>query len=136
MAAAEAVGALRMSSVYETAPQGEVLDQPDFLNAVVEIETDLGPEDLLEECKRIESELGRRAGGVRHGPRPIDIDILLLGDVEYESERLRIPHRDLETRRFVLEPLQELAPDRVTADTLAAVADQPVRRVGSGLSGS
>ena len=136
MAAAEAVDALRMSSVYETAPQGEVLDQPDFLNAVVEIETELGPEELLKECKRIESELGRRAGGVRHGPRPIDIDILLLGDIEYESERLRIPHRDLEARRFVLEPLHELAPHRVTADTLAAVADQPVRRVGSGLSGS
>ena len=136
MAAADALGALRMSSIYETAPQGEVLDQPDFLNAVVEIETDLGPEDLLTECKRIESELGRRAGGVRHGPRPIDIDILLLGDIEYESERLRIPHRDLETRRFVLEPLKELAPDLVSADTLAAVADQPVRRTGAGLSGS
>ena len=91
-----------MSSIYETAPQGDVLDQPDFLNAVVEIETDLGPEELLRECKRIESELGRNAGGPRHGPRPIDIDILLLGDIEYESERLRIPHRDLEARRFGL----------------------------------
>jgi 2-amino-4-hydroxy-6-hydroxymethyldihydropteridine diphosphokinase len=129
MAAAEAVGARRMSSVYETAPQGEVLDQPDFLNAVVEIETDLGPEELLAECKRIESELGRRQGGVRHGPRPIDIDILLLGDLEYESERLRIPHRDLETRRFVLEPLQELAPEAVDEARLAAVADQRVRRL-------
>jgi 2-amino-4-hydroxy-6-hydroxymethyldihydropteridine diphosphokinase len=128
MAAAEAVGAVRMSSIYETEPQGEVLDQPDFLNAVVEIETDLGPEELLEECKRIESELGRRAG-VRHGPRPIDIDILLLGDLEYESERLRIPHRDLEIRRFVLEPLQELAPERVDDERLAAVQDQQVRRL-------
>jgi len=136
MAAAEAVGAVRTSSIYETAPQGEVVEQPDFLNAVVEIETDLGPEELLTECKRVESELGRRAGGVRHGPRPIDIDILLLGDLEYESERLRIPHRDLETRRFVLEPLKELVPDLVSADTLAAVADQPVRRTGAGLSGS
>ncbi len=122
-----------MSSLYETAPQGEVLDQPDFLNAVVEIETDLGPEELLAECKRIEAELGRRAGGVRHGPRPIDIDILLLGDLEYESERLRIPHRDLETRRFVLEPLRELAPERVDAARLAAVADQRVTRVGGSL---
>jgi 2-amino-4-hydroxy-6-hydroxymethyldihydropteridine diphosphokinase len=129
MAAAEAVGALRMSSLYETAPQGEVLDQPDFLNAVVEIETELGPEELLRQCKEIESELGRRAGGVRHGPRPIDIDILLLGDVEYESERLRIPHRDLEARRFVLEPLRELAPDRVDEAQLAAVQDQRVRRI-------
>ena len=118
-----------MSSIYETAPQGEVTDQPDFLNAVVEIDTDLGPEELLAECKRIEAELGRRTGGVRHGPRPIDIDILLLGDLEYETERLRIPHRDLETRRFVLEPLKELAPDRVSGDRLAAVADQRVSRV-------
>lgn len=129
MAAAEALGALRMSSIYETEPQGEVLDQPDFLNAVVEIETDLGPEELLRECKRIESELGRRAGGVRHGPRPIDIDILLLGDLEYESERLRIPHRDLETRRFVLEPLRELAPERVDEERLAAVSGQRARRL-------
>ena len=118
-----------MSSIYETEPQGEVTDQPDFLNAVVEIETDLGPEDLLVECKRIESELGRRAGGVRHGPRPIDIDILLLGDLEYESDGLRIPHRDLEIRRFVLEPLKELAPERVDEAKLAAVRGQRVRRV-------
>jgi 2-amino-4-hydroxy-6-hydroxymethyldihydropteridine diphosphokinase len=129
LAAADAVGALRMSSLYETAPQGEVLDQPDFLNAVVEIDTDLGPEDLLKRCKEIESELGREMGGVRHGPRPIDIDILLLGDVEYESERLRIPHRDLETRRFVLEPLRELAPERVDEAKLAAVQGQRVRRL-------
>ena len=128
-AAAEALGGLRMSSIYETAPQGEVLDQPDFLNAVVEIDTELGPEELLGRCKELESELGRRAGGVRHGPRPIDIDILLLGDVEYESERLRIPHRDLETRRFVLEPLKELAPERVDDVIFAAVADQRVTLV-------
>ena len=133
MAAAGAVGALRRSSVYETAPQGEVIEQPDFLNAVVEIETDLGPEELLAECKRIESELGREAGGVRHGPRPIDIDILLLGDVEYESERLRIPHRDLDNRRFVLEPLHELAPDLVSEGMLAAVADQAVERMEGSL---
>jgi 2-amino-4-hydroxy-6-hydroxymethyldihydropteridine diphosphokinase len=129
MAAAEALGALRVSSVYETAPQGEVLDQPDFLNAVAEMETELGPEELLAECKRIEAALGRRAGGVRHGPRPIDIDILLLGDVEYESERLRIPHRDLDNRRFVLEPLRELAPGLVDEARLAAVRGQRVRRL-------
>jgi 2-amino-4-hydroxy-6-hydroxymethyldihydropteridine diphosphokinase len=129
IAAAEAVGARRMSSIYETAPQGEVLDQPDFLNAVVEIETELGPEELLTRCKEIESALGREMAGVRHGPRPIDIDILLLGDVEYDSERLHIPHRDLETRRFVLEPLKELAPGRVDEARLAAVQDQRVRRL-------
>ncbi len=129
MAAAEALGAVRVSSIYETAPQGEVLDQPDFLNAVAEVETDLEPEDLLKECKRIEAELGRHAGGARHAPRSIDVDILLLGDIEYESARLRIPHRDLETRRFVLEPLSELAPELVDEARLAAVRDQRVRRL-------
>ena len=68
IAASEAVAARRMSSIYETEPQGDVLDQPDFLNAVVEIETELGPEELLKECKRIESELGRQQGGVRRLP--------------------------------------------------------------------
>jgi 2-amino-4-hydroxy-6-hydroxymethyldihydropteridine diphosphokinase len=129
IAASDALGARKMSSIYETAPQGEVLDQPDFLNAVVEVETELSPEELLARCKEIEAELGRKAGGVRHGPRPIDVDILLLGDVEYESDRLRIPHRDLETRRFVLEPLRELAPDLVDEARLAAVRDQRVRRL-------
>jgi 2-amino-4-hydroxy-6-hydroxymethyldihydropteridine diphosphokinase len=129
MDAAERLGAQRMSSVYETAPQGEVLDQPDFLNAVIEIETNLGPEDLLKKCKQIEAELGRRDEAVRHGPRPIDVDILLMGDIEYESERVRIPHRDLEARRFVLEPLRELAPERVDDETLAAVSGQRVQRL-------
>jgi 2-amino-4-hydroxy-6-hydroxymethyldihydropteridine diphosphokinase len=127
IAARDALGAIRMSSVYETAPQGEVLDQPDFLNAVVEIETDLGPEELLDRCKEVEAEVGREAGGVRHAPRVIDVDLLLLGDLQYESERLRIPHRDLEIRRFVLEPLHELEPDLVSESALAAVGDQPVR---------
>ena len=115
--------------MYETAPQGEVLDQRDFLNACVEIETDLGPEELLDVCKDVERRLGRAPGGIRHGPRPIDVDILLLGDLRHSSERLELPHRDLRTRRFVLEPLHELSPELVSGDMLAAVADQPVRRV-------
>ncbi|MEA2386709.1 MAG: hypothetical protein QOJ22_883 [Thermoleophilaceae bacterium] len=73
---------------------------------------------------------------MRHGPRPIDIDILLLGDIEYESDRLRIPHRDLETRRFVLEPLKELAPELVDAGILRSVADQPVQQIDGRLRGS
>ena len=121
------------SSLYETAPQGEVLDQPDFLNACIEIETALGPEELLDACKDVERELGRDLSAPRHSPRPVDVDLLLLGDQPYESERLRIPHRDLKTRRFVLEPLRELAPELVDADTFAAVADQPVRRVEGSL---
>ena len=66
--------------MYETAPQGEVTDQPDFLNACLEIDTDLGPEELLDACKQVERDLGRTPGGPRHGPRPIDVDVLLLGD--------------------------------------------------------
>jgi 2-amino-4-hydroxy-6-hydroxymethyldihydropteridine diphosphokinase len=125
------------SSVYETEPQGQVLDQPDFLNAAVRIETDLGPEELLDASKAVERELGRELGGVRHGPRPIDVDLLLLGDVEYESERLRLPHRDVLGRRFVLAPLLELdaelaLPDGTRlADALATLEGQRVERVGT-----
>ena len=119
----------RASSLYETAPQGEVLDQPDFLNACIEVETELGPEELLDACKEVERVLGRDLSAPRHSPRPVDVDLLLLGDEPYESDRLRIPHRDLRTRRFVLEPLRELAPELVDAETLAAVGDQPVERV-------
>jgi 2-amino-4-hydroxy-6-hydroxymethyldihydropteridine diphosphokinase len=117
------------SSVYETAPQGEVLDQPDFLNAAVEIDTDLGPEELLELCKAVERELGRDFGQVRHGPRVVDVDLLLLDDLEFRSERLTLPHPEVRTRRFVLEPLAELGVEDLD-DALAAVADQRVRRLG------
>ena len=69
--------------MYETAPQGEVTDQPDFLNACLSIETELGPEELLDACKEIELALGRAPGGPRHGPRLIDVDVLLLGELEH-----------------------------------------------------
>jgi 2-amino-4-hydroxy-6-hydroxymethyldihydropteridine diphosphokinase len=101
---------LASSSVYETAPQGEVTDQPDFLNACLRIQTGLDPEELLDACKQVERELGRTPGGVRHGPRPIDVDVLLLGELEHRSERLTLPHPEVGTRRFVLEPLLELDP--------------------------
>jgi 2-amino-4-hydroxy-6-hydroxymethyldihydropteridine diphosphokinase len=125
------------SSVYETAPQGEVTDQPDFLNAALRVRTALGPEELLDAAKRVERELGRKPGGMRHSPRPIDIDVLLLGDVEYSSARLSLPHREVTSRRFVLEPLLELDPELALPDgtplalRLDAVRDQPVRRAGS-----
>jgi 2-amino-4-hydroxy-6-hydroxymethyldihydropteridine diphosphokinase len=124
------------SSVYETAPQGEILDQPDFLNACLAIETELDPEELLEECKAVERELGRQPGGIRHAPRPIDVDLLLLGDLEYSSERLRLPHAEILSRRFVLEPLLELDPDLVLpdgtalADRLPGLMDQRVTHLG------
>ena len=138
---AHGVEVLASSSVYDTEPVGLVLDQPEFLNACIRIRTALEPEALLDACKAVERELGRAAGGVRHGPRPIDVDLLLLGDVEYESERLRLPHREVFTRRFVLVPLVELAPDLAVpgggraADALAALGDEgDVRRAGPPLA--
>ena len=98
------------SSLYETEPVGEILDQPDFLNAAARVRTALTPEDLLDLCKAIEAEHGRELGGPRHGPRPIDIDLLLLGDIEMSTERLTLPHPEVTSRRFVLEPLLELDP--------------------------
>ena len=124
------------SSVYRTEPQGEVLDQPDFLNAAVQIETSLSPEGLLQLVKGVEASLGRDLGQVRHGPRVIDIDLLLLGDVQLVSERVTLPHRDVLTRRFVLVPLLELDPDLALPDgrrldaALAALEGQRVERVG------
>jgi 2-amino-4-hydroxy-6-hydroxymethyldihydropteridine diphosphokinase len=131
------VEVLAASSVYETAPQGEVLDQPDFLNAVLRVRTALDPEELLDACKSVERELGRDPGGVRHGPRPIDVDLLLLGDRELRSERLNLPHREVASRRFVLEPLLELDPGLALPDgtplapRLDALSDQPVRAAGA-----
>lgn len=121
------------ASLYVTAPQGEFLDQPDFINSAVKVETHLGPIQLLELAKSIEHVMGRDPQGVRHGPRPIDIDILMLGDAPYKSTRLNLPHREIATRRFVLEPLLEIEPNFKLpdgtrgGDLLAAVADQPVR---------
>jgi 2-amino-4-hydroxy-6-hydroxymethyldihydropteridine diphosphokinase len=130
------VEVLAASSVYETAPQGEVIDQADFLNACLRVRTSLGPEELLDASKDVERELGRAPGGVRHGPRPIDVDVLLLGELEYHSERISLPHPEVASRRFVLEPLLELDPDLALPDgtalapQLEAVRDQPVRRAG------
>ncbi len=132
---ANGVGVVGSSSAYETAPQGEVLEQPDFLNACLAVDTDLEPEPLLDVCKLVERELGRRAGGPRHGPRPIDVDLLLLGDRQVRSERLTLPHPEVTARRFVLEPLLELDPSLTLPDgtalapLLASVRDQPVRRL-------
>jgi 2-amino-4-hydroxy-6-hydroxymethyldihydropteridine diphosphokinase len=126
-----------VSSVYETAPQGEVTDQPDFLNAALRVRTALGPEELLDAAKGVERDLGREPGGLRHGPRPIDVDVLLLGDLEYSSDRLSLPHPEVTSRRFVLEPLLELDPGLTLPDGTAlapqldGVRDQPVRLAGS-----
>jgi 2-amino-4-hydroxy-6-hydroxymethyldihydropteridine diphosphokinase len=105
-----------VSSLYETEPVGEIPDQPDFLNAVVRIRTSLEPEELLDVCKAIEAEHGRASGGPRHGPRPIDIDLLLLDDLELRTERLTLPHPEVTSRRFVLAPLLELDPELCLPD--------------------
>jgi 2-amino-4-hydroxy-6-hydroxymethyldihydropteridine diphosphokinase len=110
------VSVLKSSHTYDTEPVGLVLDQPDFLNACVAISTDLGPEELLDACKATERDVGRVAGGPRHGPRVIDVDLLLLGDLEYASARLNLPHREVSSRRFVLVPLLELDPDLTLPD--------------------
>ncbi len=112
---ARGVGVQAVSSNYETEPVGEVR-QPDFLNAAAKVRTALEPLDLLDVCKAVEAELGREPGGPRHGPRPIDVDLLLLSDIELEHERLTLPHRDLADRRFVLVPLLELDPELALPD--------------------
>jgi 2-amino-4-hydroxy-6-hydroxymethyldihydropteridine diphosphokinase len=132
------VAVLASSSTYDTDPVGLVLDQAPFLNACVRIDTDLEPEALLDACKAVERELGRDLeGGIRHGPRPIDVDVLLLGDRRYASERLALPHEQVTARRFVLIPLLELdmqlaTPDGTRlSDCLARMPlDEGVRRDG------
>ncbi|HVY78722.1 MAG TPA: 2-amino-4-hydroxy-6-hydroxymethyldihydropteridine diphosphokinase [Solirubrobacterales bacterium] len=99
-----------VSSTYETEPVGEVLDQADFLNAAIRIRTDLEPEELLDLCKEIEVARGRQLDAPRHSPRPLDVDLLLLGDLELRTERLTLPHPEVTSRRFVLAPLLELDP--------------------------
>ncbi len=111
-----------ISSTYVTEPVGEVLDQPDFLNAAIRIRTELGPEALLDLCKAVEAERGRALDAPRHSPRPLDIDLLLLGDLELKSERLTLPHREVTTRRFVLAPLLELDPDLTLPDGTSLAA--------------
>jgi len=96
------------SSTYDTDPVGEITEQPSFLNACVCIETELRPLELLDAVKRLEHELGRRDGGARHGPRAIDIDVLLLGEHELAHPRMKLPHEQLLSRRFVLIPALEL----------------------------
>jgi len=127
-----------VSSLYETEPTGEILDQPDFLNAAVRVRTGLEPEALLDLCKAIEVEQGRMFGGPRHGPRPLDLDLLLLGELELRGERLTLPHPEVTSRRFVLEPLLELDPGLTLPDgtSLAAAlealgGDQRAERVGT-----
>ncbi|MDQ2621694.1 MAG: 2-amino-4-hydroxy-6-hydroxymethyldihydropteridine diphosphokinase [Actinomycetota bacterium] len=133
-----------VSSAWETAPVGLILDQPDFLNGAIRVRTPLKPEELLDLLKETEREIGRETGLPPHSPRAIDIDLLLMEGVEYESDRLKLPHREVTSRRFVLAPLLELDPDLtlpdgtrlahsmadLEAEVAASGEDQEVRRTG------
>jgi len=119
LAAVHGVGAKAWSAIYETSPYG-FRDQGDFLNAVIEVLTDLDPATLHAEIRMVESLVGRTPS-IRWGPREIDIDLLLYGSEIIETRSLVIPHRGLAGRRFVLEPLAEIAPDVVDPRTGKAV---------------
>jgi 2-amino-4-hydroxy-6-hydroxymethyldihydropteridine diphosphokinase len=108
--AAELLPARRLSTIRETEPWG-YLEQPPYLNAVAEVETELAPRPLLDRLLAIERELGRLRLGPRWGPRTIDLDLLVLGGAVVDEPGLELPHPRLHERLFVLEPLAELAPD-------------------------
>jgi 2-amino-4-hydroxy-6-hydroxymethyldihydropteridine diphosphokinase len=138
---ARGVDALASSSTYDTDPVGEILDQAAFLNACLRVETALAPEALLDVCKDVERERGRDLDAPRHSPRPLDVDLLLLGDAEYRSERLVLPHPQVLERRFVLVPLVELDAGLATpagvrlVDRLAELpVDEGVRWAGPALA--
>jgi 2-amino-4-hydroxy-6-hydroxymethyldihydropteridine diphosphokinase len=119
-----------ISSTYETEPVGEVLEQADFLNAAIRIRTELDPEALLDLCKEIEVARGRALAAPRHSPRPLDVDLLLLGDLELKTERLTLPHPEVSSRRFVLAPLLELDPGLVLPG--GAKLDEALAALGPG----
>ncbi len=127
-----------VSPVYETDPVGGP-EQGAFLNVVVELDTSCSPRELLERCRAAEESAGR-VRSERWGPRTLDVDVLLVGDLVVDEEDLQVPHPRMWQRRFVLAPLRDLAPDLVTPDALdaaeGAVRRLPVVRViGSGRAG-
>src|SRR5947199_1453422 len=121
----EAVAALpdvgAVSPVYETEPVGGPEGQGLYLNLVVELETDLGPRQLLELARRLEDAAGRMRVE-RWGPRTLDVDVLLVGDLTVDEPDLVVPHPRMWERRFVLAPLADLAPELVPPDWEARVA--------------
>jgi len=126
LAATEGVRLVAYSHCYETEPIG-IKEQPAFLNMAVEIETALTPLELLNTVKALEADIGRQKSG-RWGPREIDIDIILWGDLEYACDRLTLPHREFRERAFVLVPMAEIAPDAVdpvTGQSISVLAQCP-----------
>lgn len=129
------LGPLRIASLYRSAPVSPV-GQPDFLNTAAVAHTTLGPEAVLALAKALERAAGRRRG-VRFGPRPLDIDLLLYGDRQSAAPELTLPHPRLRERRFMLEPLAEIAPgwpvppDGVPVqELLSRLGDAPLKRMG------
>jgi 2-amino-4-hydroxy-6-hydroxymethyldihydropteridine diphosphokinase len=129
--ALERLKPVRVSPVYETEPV-DYTDQPWFLNLVAEVETDCFPRQFLAQTQRIEREMGR-VRSLPKGPRTLDIDILLFGSTVMRTTELEIPHPRLAERRFVLQPLADLAPDlrhplthRTVREMLAALTDTVV----------
>ena len=115
------------SSYYRTPPLGPQ-DQPDYLNAAVALETELSPEALLAHTQRIELEHGRVRKAERWGPRTLDLDIMLFGNLTIVTPALTVPHYDMKNRAFMLVPLLEIAPDCAFPD------GQPVAKVLENLS--
>lgn len=108
----EGVKELAFSSLYRSPPMGPA-DQPDYINAVMALQTTLSAMALLAELQRIEAQQGRLRTGTRWGPRTLDLDLLLYGQEQMATERLTVPHPGLSQRAFVLYPLQEIAPDLI-----------------------
>ena len=125
-----------VSSLYQTRPLGPQ-DQPDYLNAVALLETELEPEALLDQLQAIEADQGRRRDGERWGARTLDLDILIFGERTMNTPRLTIPHAGLHQREFVLYPLNEIAPDQevpehgLVAELIARCAPNGIERAGT-----
>lgn len=124
-AVAEMPDLVRVSPVYETEPVGGPLGQGRYLNAVVELETELGPRQLLRVCQRLEEAAGR-VRRERHGPRTLDVDVLMVGEATVDDPDLSVPHPRMWERPFVLVPLADIAPDLVPGPP----ADDSVRPAG------
>jgi len=122
-------GVVAVSPVYETEPLGGPEGQPPYLNVVVELDTECSPRQLLELCRSLEARAGRERA-VHHGPRTLDVDVLLVGDLRVQEPDLVVPHPRMWERRFVLAPLGDLAPELVPPRVLDA-AGGSVQRLGT-----